>query len=98
MLFDPNDFDPDEATAIARADWERSFAPGTTAYVYTGTVGKALLGGDGAGLPWYGYVGGLAALVTLTRVLTDISTKAVEEIEAAEKEKQEAQLKSRRSR
>ena len=66
--------------------------------MYTGTVGKALLGGDGAGLPWYGYVGGLAALVTLTRVLTDILTKAVEEIEAAEKEKQEAQLKSRRSR
>ena len=38
------------------------FAPGTAAYVYTGTMGKALIGGDSS-LPWYGYVGVLALLI-----------------------------------
>merc|ERR1712070_458384 len=61
------------------------FAPGTTAYVYTGTMGKALIGGDST-LPWYGYVGVLAVLITFARFLTDIATQAVEELEEAEKQ------------
>lgn len=59
------------------------FAPGTAAYVYTGTMGKALIGGDSS-LPWYGYVGVLALLIGIAQFLTDIATRAVEELEAAE--------------
>lgn len=38
------------------------FGPGTFAYVYTGTVGKALLSSDANAQPWYVYAGVLAGI------------------------------------
>merc|ERR1719387_1228948 len=60
------------------------FFPGTLAYVYTGTVGDALLsnGPDGGiGVPWYVYVGGFASLVLLLRTVSDVAKQALEEAE-----------------
>lgn len=60
------------------------FAPGTLAYVYTGVVGKALtIGGDGA-QPWYVYAGGAALLGGILKVLVDVATNVVKEIEEEE--------------
>ena len=62
------------------------FAPGTLAYVYTGVVGKALtIGGDGA-QPWYVYAGGAALLGGLLKVLVDVASNIVQEIEDEEAE------------
>lgn len=57
------------------------FAPGTMAYVYTGVVGKALtIGGDSAE-PWYIYAGGAVLAGGLVKVLVDVATNIVAEIE-----------------
>ncbi|CAB9511179.1 transmembrane protein 41A [Seminavis robusta] len=57
------------------------FAPGTLAYVYTGVVGKALtVGGDGV-QPWYVYAGGAVLLGGLVKLLVDVASNIVAEIE-----------------
>lgn len=60
------------------------FAPGTLAYVYTGTVGKALTLGDGASEPWYVYGGILAVAVVLLKTIADVATGVIEELEEEE--------------
>lgn len=57
------------------------FAPGTMAYVYTGEVGKALALGGGDVQPWYVYVGGLVVLTGFLKVLADVATRIIEEID-----------------
>ena len=57
------------------------FAPGTLAYVYTGFVGKALTGDGSESYPWFVYAGGLAVLAGLMKILADVATRAVEELE-----------------
>lgn len=56
------------------------FTPGTIAYVYTGMVGQAVMTGQG-NEPWYYYVGGLAALAGLLKVITDTATGIVRTME-----------------
>merc|ERR1719261_557039 len=55
------------------------FFPGSLAYVYSGTVGQAMLengaDGGGMGVPWYAYVGGFASLVLLLRTVSDVAQK-----------------------
>lgn len=61
------------------------FFPGTLAYVYTGTVGKALLdGGAGGAEPWYVYAGGMALLVGILKFIADFATRIIEEVEGVE--------------
>lgn len=59
------------------------FAPGTFAYVYTGEAAKALTSGEEAagGLPWYAYVGLAAFLGVISKVITDIASEAVRQVE-----------------
>jgi len=57
------------------------FAPGTMAYVYTGYVGKALTTEGSEVYPWYFYVGGLALLSGLIKVLADTATRIVDELD-----------------
>jgi uncharacterized membrane protein YdjX (TVP38/TMEM64 family) len=57
------------------------FFPGTVAYVYGGGQVGALVGGTGGGLPWYGYAAGLAFAAASIKVVGDIATKAVTQIE-----------------
>ncbi|CAN0042595.1 unnamed protein product [Scytosiphon promiscuus] len=57
------------------------FFPGTLAYVYGGTVGKAMTDGEGMGLPWYGYAVGAAFVAFLLKTVGDIATTAIEEME-----------------
>jgi len=54
------------------------FAPGTLAYVYTGTVGKALTLPGGNAEPWYVYVGILAAFVVVLKVVADVATDIID--------------------
>jgi len=64
------------------------FAPGTFAYVYTGYIGKALTSDAGNDVyPWYVYLGGLTLLTGILKVVADVATRVVEEIEAEEAEK-----------
>lgn len=60
------------------------FAPGTLAYVYTGQVGKSLIWGDGTSGPWYLYIGGLALLAGLLKMVTDFATRVIADLEAEE--------------
>ena len=62
------------------------FAPGTTAYVYTGMVGKDLSSGSPT-MPWYSYLVGFGLLFLLIKVISDAATKAFEDIEAEEETK-----------
>ncbi|CAN0281730.1 unnamed protein product [Pylaiella littoralis] len=61
------------------------FAPGSLAYVYTGTLGKAMTDGASMTLPWYGYVAGGALVAFLLKTVGEIATTAIEEMEEAEK-------------
>lgn len=62
------------------------FLPGTVAYVYTGEVGKALtIAGNGDETqPWYVYVGILGILVGAVKIITDIATNIINDIEELE--------------
>lgn len=56
------------------------FAPGTLAYVYTGMVGQELLlggGSGGGGQHWYMYGAGLAIVLALLKLVTDVATGLV---------------------
>jgi uncharacterized membrane protein YdjX (TVP38/TMEM64 family) len=59
------------------------FAPGTLAYVYTGTVGRALTigGADGASQPWYVYAGGLALLAGLLSLVSQVASSIIESMD-----------------
>jgi uncharacterized membrane protein YdjX (TVP38/TMEM64 family) len=57
------------------------FTPGTIAYVYSGEVGKALTLGDGSAQPWYIYLGGFALLSGFLKVLADVATGIIDEID-----------------
>lgn len=63
------------------------FLPGTMAYVYTGTVGKAFLGNNGeTAEPWYVYAGILAVAVILLKNLADVATGIIEGLEEEDQE------------
>mmetsp|Transcript_35574 Transcript_35574/g.52149 ORF Transcript_35574/g.52149 Transcript_35574/m.52149 type:complete len:438 (+) Transcript_35574:181-1494(+) len=58
------------------------FAPGTLAYVYAGEVGKALtLPGSGEVQPWYVYAGGLALVCGILKVVADVATGVIDNME-----------------
>jgi uncharacterized membrane protein YdjX (TVP38/TMEM64 family) len=56
------------------------FAPGTIAYVYSGDIGKALTGGGDA-KPWYIYAGGLMFVAGLLKLVADVATTTIREME-----------------
>jgi hypothetical protein len=56
------------------------FAPGTIAYVYSGDIGKALTGGGDA-KPWYIYAGGLLFVAGLLKLVADVATTTIREME-----------------
>ena len=58
------------------------FFPGTLAYVSAGDAAKMIGGGatEGAAVPGYTYALALAFVVAFTKVVTDISKNALEEI------------------
>jgi len=57
------------------------FAPGTLAYVYTGTVGKALISPDGDAQPWYVYAAVLAAFAGVLKVVADVASSFIESLD-----------------
>lgn len=57
------------------------FTPGTIAYVYTGTVGKALTIDSASAEPWYVYAGGLAVLAGFLKIVADVATGIIEDLE-----------------
>jgi len=57
------------------------FAPGTLAYVYTGTVGKALISPDGDAQPWYVYAIVLAAFSGVLKVVADVASSFIESLD-----------------
>lgn len=57
------------------------FTPGTFAYVYTGTVGKALTLDSANSEPWYVYALGLAILSGLLKIAADVATNIIDSIE-----------------
>lgn len=56
------------------------FAPGTIAYVYSGEIGKALTGGGDA-QPWYVYAGGMVFVAGLLKLVADVATTTIQEME-----------------
>lgn len=56
------------------------FAPGTIAYVYTGTVGKALTIDGAASQPAY-LIGGLLLLAGVVKLLADVATGIIQELD-----------------
>eukprot|EP00638_Chattonella_subsalsa_P009657 CAMPEP_0117756832 /NCGR_PEP_ID=MMETSP0947-20121206/14339_1 /TAXON_ID=44440 /ORGANISM="Chattonella subsalsa, Strain CCMP2191" /LENGTH=336 /DNA_ID=CAMNT_0005576547 /DNA_START=180 /DNA_END=1190 /DNA_ORIENTATION=+ len=57
------------------------FLPGTIAYVYTGEIGKTLTDGASSGLPPIAYVGILAGFGALLKVVADVATNALGDLE-----------------
>mmetsp|Transcript_39982 Transcript_39982/g.58796 ORF Transcript_39982/g.58796 Transcript_39982/m.58796 type:complete len:380 (+) Transcript_39982:105-1244(+) len=57
------------------------FTPGTIAYVYTGEIGKALTIDAASSEPWYFYAGILAAIGAGVKVLADVATNIINELE-----------------
>jgi uncharacterized membrane protein YdjX (TVP38/TMEM64 family) len=57
------------------------FFPGTLGYVYAGVVGKALTLGGNNVQPWYVYAGGFVLLSGFLKILADVATEIVNEIE-----------------
>jgi uncharacterized membrane protein YdjX (TVP38/TMEM64 family) len=60
-------------------------APGTCAFVYFATVARSI-GSEGAGSPWYVYVGGVLATLMLLKVVAEVAQKAVKDSIEAEKQ------------
>lgn len=61
------------------------FTPGTMAYVYTGVVGKELSLGDGSASPWYVYLGGFVLVAGVLKLLADVATGIIDNLEEDEK-------------
>lgn len=57
------------------------FTPGTLAYVYSGEVGNALTIGGGDAQPWYVYAGGLLLLSGFLKIMSDVATGMIQELE-----------------
>jgi uncharacterized membrane protein YdjX (TVP38/TMEM64 family) len=60
------------------------FTPGTLVYVFSGQVGKAITIGGGGGdaqQPWYVYAGALVAVTGLFKVIADVATGVIRELE-----------------
>jgi len=58
------------------------FIPGSLAYVYTGMVGKELaLGGFDGSQPWYVYAGGFAVLAAFFKIVTDVASGIIDELD-----------------
>jgi uncharacterized membrane protein YdjX (TVP38/TMEM64 family) len=60
------------------------FTPGTIAYVYTGEIGKALTLDSATAEPWYVYVGGLAIFSGFLKIVADVATGIIEDLEEEE--------------
>ena len=61
------------------------FAPGSLGFVMTGQVGRELLDVEtsgSSGMPWYGYAGGVGAVVVIGKVVAGVASKAIAEVEA----------------
>jgi len=71
------------------------FTPGTLAYVYTGEFGKTLTVDAASGSPWYVYAGGLALGAGVIKILADVSTRAIEEMEGVEEAVEKTSFNSR---
>lgn len=54
------------------------FLPGTVAYVYTGEIGKSLTLETASAEPWYIYAGGLALLVGLIKIASDVASSVIQ--------------------
>merc|ERR1712146_88429 len=57
------------------------FTPGTIAYVYSGTVGKAISESNGTNFPWYYYLGIAGGFAIFVKVISDIAMDAIKEYE-----------------
>lgn len=57
------------------------FTPGTIAYVYTGEIGKALTLESANSEPWYFYAGGLALLTVFLKVVADVATSIIDDLD-----------------
>lgn len=70
------------------------FAPGSLGFVMTGQVGRDLMDSEAnsSGLPWYAYAGGIAAVVVIGSVVSDVAAKAIAEVEAEFDAKEAAKL------
>lgn len=63
------------------------FAPGTFAYVYAGTIGKALLTIDEASSePWYVYAGVMAIVVALLKIAGDVASSVIDSMDDDDEE------------
>mmetsp|Transcript_85620 Transcript_85620/g.138832 ORF Transcript_85620/g.138832 Transcript_85620/m.138832 type:complete len:401 (+) Transcript_85620:3-1205(+) len=71
------------------------FAPGSLGFVMTGQVGRDLMAEDAAtasGLPWYAYAGGITAVVVIGKVVAQVASNAIAEVEAEFDAKEAAAL------
>jgi len=57
------------------------FGPGCLAYVYTGTVGKALTMPSASSEPWYVYAGILALITGILKVVADVASSIIASLE-----------------
>ena len=57
------------------------FTPGTIAYVYSGTVGKAISESNVMDFPWYYYFGIAGGFAIFVKVISDIAMDAIKEYE-----------------
>jgi len=57
------------------------FTPGTVAYVYTGEIGKVLTLDGSNAAPWYFYLGILSLILCLVKIVSDLASGIIEEIE-----------------
>ena len=57
------------------------FTPGTIAYVYTGEIGKSLTIDSTGSEPWYVYVGLLTAFSVGLKVIADVASGIIENVE-----------------
>jgi uncharacterized membrane protein YdjX (TVP38/TMEM64 family) len=57
------------------------FTPGTIAYVYTGDIGKALTINSATAEPWYVYAGALALLTGFVKIVADVATGIIDNLE-----------------
>eukprot|EP00978_Attheya_sp_CCMP212_P012432 scaffold31041_cov56-Attheya_sp.AAC.7 len=57
------------------------FTPGTIAYVYTGDIGKALTINAATAEPWYVYAGALALLTGFVKIVADVATGIIDNLE-----------------
>mmetsp|Transcript_20837 Transcript_20837/g.60666 ORF Transcript_20837/g.60666 Transcript_20837/m.60666 type:complete len:212 (+) Transcript_20837:104-739(+) len=62
------------------------FTPGTIAYVYTGEIGKALTLDSATAEPWYVYAGGMTLLAGCLKVVADVATGIIENLDEEDEE------------